>query len=565
MTALTIRAYLACLGCLVFAGLYGRFGQGAWGIPPVNSWYEPSLLGLAAYLFILCRLLPDRYFVGLVELRPTLPQIVLAVFMVCAVGNLLVLQGFHQSRDEQMAVFDAAVFRSGRMFAPIPPLWQPDAKALNLDFMLPADPPLGWISSYLPMNAVIRAGFSLIGAEPLATPIMAAGAIALLWSVAGRLWPDDRGARVATCAILVGSGQFIMSGMTAYAMTAHLLCNLVWLRLFLMRRRWADGLAILVGFVATGLHQPVFHPLFVLPFMVLLLVRREWTRLACFAVAYLAIAAFWMGWPLHVAGLIVGDVQASGGGAVQGVSYLDRLHGLIHLDLSSVALQAYNIAGFFAWQHILLLPLLVLGWRAARGNEVMMALAAGLVLPFVVMLVILPFQGFGYGYRYAHGVLGNAALLAGWAWHRMGDKRLEQRRLLARTTLASVAVLLPFQMWSVHSSFRSFVEADRRITASGTDLVVLDNGWGHHVENLVYNAPDLDNRPIRLIAQRIIDPDGLAHRHCGPGTSVAFGSTVFYTQGFGPYLPPGAATDVVTMARLRRALTRAGCRVETID
>ncbi|MBS0475926.1 MAG: hypothetical protein JSR28_12400, partial [Proteobacteria bacterium] len=447
----------------------------------------------------------------------------------------------------------------------IPPLWQPDAQALNLEFMLPVSPVSGWISSYLPMNAAIRAGFSLVGAEMLAAPVMAAAALALLWSIARRLWPDDRAAAIVTCIMLAGSGQFILTGMSAYAMTAHLLCNLAWLRLFLMRRRWADGLAILVGFVATGLHQPVFHPLFVLPFMVLLLVRREWARLACFAVAYLAIAAFWMGWPLHVAGLIVGDVQASGGGAAQGASYLDRLQGLIHLDLSSLALQAYNIAGFFAWQHILLLPLLVLGWRAARGDEVMMALAAGLVLPFVVMLVILPFQGFGYGYRYAHGVLGNAALLAGWAWHRMGDKRLEQRRLLARTTLASVAVLLPFQMWSAYSSFRPFVEADRRIAASNTDLVVLDIGWGRHVENLVYNAPDLDNRPIRLIAQRIADPDGLAQRHCRSGTRVAFGSTRFYLSGFAPFLPPGAATDVVTMARLRRALTRAGCRVETID
>ena len=37
--------------------------------------------------------------------------------------------------------------------------------------------------------------------------------------------------------------------MTAYAMPAHLALNLCWLWLFLGRRWWMDGLAIMVAFV----------------------------------------------------------------------------------------------------------------------------------------------------------------------------------------------------------------------------------------------------------------------------------------------------------------------------
>ena len=71
--------------------------------------------------------------------------------------------------------------------------------------------------------------------------------------------------------LLVLSGQVLFAGMTAFAMPAHLFVNLLWLWLFLADRRRTDLVALAVGFVGTGLHQPLFHPLFVLPFLVLLL------------------------------------------------------------------------------------------------------------------------------------------------------------------------------------------------------------------------------------------------------------------------------------------------------
>ncbi|MFM5884920.1 MAG: hypothetical protein ACKOQ3_06285 [Novosphingobium sp.] len=563
MTALALKTWLACAAGLVLVWLFGRYGTGLWSIPALESWREPSLLGLAAYLFGICLFVSHRAYGRRLTLGLHPAVVPVLIFVVCAVGSRIVLQGFLPSRDEQMAVFDAEILRSGRLYAAIPPAWLPDLAALNREFMLPSGTPRGWVSSYLPGNAAIRALFGALGAEALASPALAAVALAALWSIARTLWPADRQAALVACLVLAGSGQFVLSGMSAYAMTAHLALNLVWLRLLLVRRSWADALAVLVGWAATGLHQPLFHPMFAAPLIAMLALRGEWRRALWFALAYAGIAAFWYVWPQWLAAQIDAAPAQT---AAAGASYLVRLRGLVHFDLSSVVLQVYNAVTFVSWQHLLAVPLLVLGLRAARREPLMLALAAGLVLPFVVLTVLLPDQGFGYGYRYVHGALGNLALLAGLGWHRMeAQRRAAAEPLLAWTTAASLIVLLPFQMWSAYSSFRPFAAADRRVTASGADLFVVDTRWGGHMENLVFNRPDLDNRPLRLLAEQIPDPAAFARRHCWAGTIAAFGSDHFYKDGFAPYLPAEATGDQPRMTQLQSSLTAAGCTVRTID
>ena len=76
--------------------------------------------------------------------------------------------------------------------------------------------------------------------------------------------------------LLVCSSQFLITAMTPYAMTAHLALNMIWLWLFLRDTRGAHALAAGVAFVACGLHQVVFHPLFAAPFILSLLRARRW-------------------------------------------------------------------------------------------------------------------------------------------------------------------------------------------------------------------------------------------------------------------------------------------------
>ena len=80
-------------------------------------------------------------------------------------------------------------------------------------------------------------------------------------------------------------------------MPAYLAFNLAWLWLFLRGGRLGHGAAIAVGFLAAGLHQVLFHPLFVAPFVWQLWLDRRWRLAAVYTLAYAAICGFWIEFP----------------------------------------------------------------------------------------------------------------------------------------------------------------------------------------------------------------------------------------------------------------------------
>lgn len=565
MPAIAVRIYLVYAAGLLAVGLFCLFGQGFWQIPPHEIWRDLILLSASAYLLGLALYVARR--TGLDRLRIAVKSpwlVALAVLIGCWLARRFVLQGFEPSRDEQLAVFDAAIFQSGRLFVMLPPEWVPDAESLNREFLLPLVHPVGWVSGYLPMNAAIRATFAQVGLGDWASPAMAAGSILLIWSIARHLWPDDRGAAGVAMLMLAGSGQFIFSGMTAYAMTAHLFCNLAWLRLFLIGRRWADLLAILIGFVATGLHQPVFHPLFAGPLIALLAWQRQWQRTLVYGVAYLAIAGFWYLWPEWMAGQIADQASLP---AVQAttLSYADRLSDIFHIDWSNLFLQTHNLLALAAWQHILLAPLCVMSIRLVGRSDLMLALAGGAFATVIVMGLILPYQGFGYGFRYMHGQLGSLALFAALAWHQLAADRERYEALLGWATILGIVLLMPLQIWQPYASYQDLIAAKRRMTASGVDLFILDSQGNKRTELLAYNSPDLTTRPVLVMLDRITDPAGFARRHCSPGTTVAFGTQRFYHSGIADLAAAEIRLDGAGMSQLRERLKAAGCRLHPVD
>jgi hypothetical protein len=79
-----------------------------------------------------------------------------------------------------------------------------------------------------------------------------------------------------------------------YATTAHLTLNLIWLWLFLRNDKFGHGAAIGVGFLASGLHQLIFHPLFVAPFIVRLWASGRRSLALTYIVSYAIICLFWI-------------------------------------------------------------------------------------------------------------------------------------------------------------------------------------------------------------------------------------------------------------------------------
>ena len=560
-----LRATLALLVVLRGGGVFAAYQLSGRLLNLQDRW----LLLLQLVLGGAALLLPGRWpGGGRLALTPRrVALIMLALLLACYAGHYWLLAGYDLSRDEQMAVFDARIFASGRLVWPLPPTLRADAPALNLLFMPAVEHPVAWASTYLPMNSALRAVLSLLVDPALAGPLYTAGSAGLVWAIARKLWPDDGEAPVVALAVMALSGQAVFAGMTAYAMPAHLFFNLLWLWLFLRDRPAADALALLVGFIATGLHQPLFHPLFAAPFLALLAWRRQGWRLATYSAAYALITGFWLLWPHHVFALVGGPAQHGPEGLGMIIA---RLRETIAQNILPLPLMASNLLRFSTWQAVMTLPLLLAGLWAARRDPLGLALGAGVLMPILVLMALLAYQGHGFGYRYLHGMIGNVALLGvyGWRWliARADDGGERLRCLFRRAAVLSALVLLPVQAAMAHAFYAPFAAARARISASGADYVVIGGDDGLYAADLVLNRPDLANRPIRLLDDEIDDPDALAARICR-GTrvvTVAMPDDHFFDAMNDYFGVPHTHSTSARYASDGDSYRNAGCRVVRI-
>jgi hypothetical protein len=489
--------------------------------------------------------------------RTALIALALLVVLLGALGAHWILLDYPLSWDECLARFDSLIFRSGRTVAPLAEEWRPYASALAWQsFMQPVADHAALVSSYLPVNAGLRA---LIGGstdERLTSPLLAAVAILSAYGVGRRLWPDRRDAAFVAAVLVLTSCQVLVTAMTPYAMTAHLAFNLLWLWLFLhdaridhaafeRKRSSAENVidfnilerasrekpvptffasralchagAIFIGFLASGLHQLVFHPLFAAPF-VFSLYRQKRIRLALvYALAYAGIGLFWISyWKIGLAlQNLAAPGAAPGAGAIGGTRFfLERVASLlIDYEWHSIPLMLKNSLRFIVWQNPLLLPLAALSWRAlAQGRDYARELLAGVLLTFAVMCLLMPYQGHGWGYRYLHGLIGNLALLAGFGWiaatsGATAREGAAMRAALFLSSAFSLLILLPAHLASARAFTEPYARADAALRQAKSDIVVIDKTGMRYGVDLARNDPFLRERPIRLTLQPLSDAD----------------------------------------------------------
>jgi hypothetical protein len=217
-----------------------------------------------------------------------------ALLVVAVIGHQVVMWGYAFSRDEQMVLFDADIFAHGELAARLPQAWQPLHRALNELFMPEGLDGSGWFSMYRPVNAAMHSAVGRIGDGAWTNPLLAVVGLFATWRVACRILPGEREAQFVAVLLYVTSTQVLALAMTSYAMTGHLALNMVWLALFLRDKWYTHLCAVLVAFLAVGLHQIAYHPLVAGPFLFFgLVLRRRWGWSAFYALAYLAIIVFW--------------------------------------------------------------------------------------------------------------------------------------------------------------------------------------------------------------------------------------------------------------------------------
>ena len=518
----------------------------------------PIALGIAALLVALTwrpALAPAR---ATPALRPALvigamAALVAAVWLI----RTRVLFDHDFTRDEHMAVFDAMIFRTGRAVWPFPPALRPFYSALNDLFTQPIGNHEAWVSNYLPVNAALRGYLSLIMPMSLVSPLQTGLAGLVLWRIAVRLWPADGATHRVVLACFIGSSQVLLTGTAAFAMTTHLLLNLVWLALFLRGTRAGHAGAMVTGFFATGIHQPIFHPLFVLPFLDLLRRQRRWRLLASYCVAYGAIGLVWMAWP--------GWLSAHGIGTPPGgqqFGFLARLAEMLVLpNITSLLIMAGNLLRFVTWQHVLAVPLaLVAIRRLGTSDDLVRALELGAILTLVVMTLLIPPQGHGWGYRYLHGFIGSLCLLAGFGWRWLAANGGVPVRAMAIATAFSLLVLAPIHTLAVRGFIAPYARAVQAFQRVPADYVVVDSAVLPFGTNFVVNRPDLSNRPLVLLGG-LLWPVDLA-RLC-PGRTIAFADAPAFVDAYRFYHEDVPTTPSQLQQWQRRTALRAGCRVIT--
>jgi hypothetical protein len=499
--------------CVVMAGLLAvgavhSLTGPRWAMPEIYL-IRQDMPALALTFFLGgLFLLPDRR-LNLPRVAPdwrTAGALALAVVGLSWAFAWIVQAGQPFSTDEILARFDATVFAEGKLVAPLPPEWRPYHHGMQPQFALPLAGHAYWISSYLPVNAAFLALASKVGAVTLMPPVWAGLGVLATFGVARRLWPERPQAALLAAVLLATSPQLLITAGTPYAMSAHLALNMTWLWLVLRGGRLGHGLAAVVALLATGLHQIVFHPLFAAPFVLNMWLERRWTAALWHTCAYAAIGLLWSAYPVM---LLQTYGAASLEAAKEQMGLLGRILGLLGAyDPGAPGLMAKNLIRFVTWQNLLTAPLAFVALLPAlRAGGVLRAMVLGVVLTILAVLVLLPYQGHGWGYRYLHGLQGSVCILAALGWMRLREGRAPAQSsgatALAVLMAVSVLVLLPLRAWQAQQMVHPYLLAQRAIRAIDAEVVIVNPATLWFGADLVRNDPFLRDGPVKMSALHI--------------------------------------------------------------
>lgn len=549
------RALIVAAATLLAGGLLA-FRPSTAGQPLTEIFFFEQdfvvVVGMAACLAGLARLLPRRagQAATLASRQSGIMAagLCLAVAGAALVGHWLVFGGYALTRDEAMALFDAAILRSGDVLAGVPEAWRAFVPAMQPLFRFPVAGNAAWMSAYLPGNAALQA----VGGAAT-SPILAGMSVWLVYLVARRLWPERPDAALVAALMLALSPQVIVTAMTPYAMSAHLALDLLWLWLFLRGGACGHAGAIATGFLATGLHQIAFHPLFVAPFIVQLWWRRRWRLAFAYTLSYSLIGLFWNAY-FRIA-LAAHGLQAEAGGLDAPATIANLLH---EFEWSGLDLMLKNILRFVSWNMIALLPLAGFGTvTLRRADPTLWALVAGIALTTAAVFVLQPYQGHGWGFRYWHGLVGSFALLATAGYMRAGGLAaadLTARRAIVVTGIASL-LLLPLRAWQTREFASPYVRAAGVLARFQAQSLIIDRSDSMFVADLVRNDPFLRGG-TRMFELTNLGADQV-RQLCASGSVAIFGREQAKALGIREF--PNPAEGQSKRQALRQAMSAADC------
>jgi len=411
----------------------------------------------------------------------------IAVALVGIATTYWVMHGLLFSMDEFTVDFQARIFAHGDVAARVPWPWRSIGPALTPVFVN-FDAAHGvWRSMYLPVYAAMKMPFVLLGAGELLNPLLTGASVLALGLAARRIWPDERARPWIAVALLATSSELLVTSGSGYTMPAHLLANLLWLWLYLRGDRWSWALALLVGGLALGLHNPFPHALFVAPFLVRLLRERRWGRLTSGVLAYAAASACWLAFLLQARS----NVEGTGETLVTLFAWPSVRTLLLHVT---------NLTLLLTWHApVLGILALIVVLRPWKPPAVIVDLAIGAGMTLVFFSFFPSTQGHGWGYRYAFQVLGSLALIAAEGVpvvaRAIGASRT--RAWMATGLALAVVVQLPLRLLQTERFVRPFAAGAAYVRSRPEPIVIVHGSGLWYGDDLIRNDPYL-TRPIVL-------------------------------------------------------------------
>lgn len=446
--------------------------------------------------------------------RLRLWHVALAVFAVMVVGTYIVCLNHPLAMDEFLANFQAQIFLGGHVLGPIPEEWRPYSKAMA-PVLSVTDPVRGtWAAYYLPIYALLRTPFYWLGLDTILNAALSAATVLLTAACAGRIWPDERRAPWIAGLLLALGPQFLITGMTAYAMPAHLCFSMLWLWLWLRNDTTGYLLLPLVGVLAIGLHQPNIHALFAAPFLLLLPFRAGWQLTAYVVIVYAAGCVGWLEFMKYRYPL---QETAAGAATAETSTQLSFVASLFRApSFFSWVKLGMNFTQFFVWQPLVLGAFLLVSffhWR--RWSAPLRCLA-------VVFLACLGFyflstvgQGHGWGNRFMHPYLGATALLATAGWMQL--RHLPATTwLLAASLACSLLLDLPYRAYETRQVTEPFARSDQFLRSRPEPMVVVQVSPIWYGQDLVRNHGALTASPKFFFLEALTRQQYEALKQRGP-------------------------------------------------
>lgn len=405
------------------------------------------------------------------------------VFAIAAIGTQTVSHNYALTADENLADFQAKIFLRGKIQAEVPPAWVDAVRVLKPTYVDYFPSTHSWNATYLPVYAAMRAVFQSVDLQTLLNPFLAAVTVLALYGAARNIWPESKTNALVAIGLLGSSSQFLLMSMTAYAMPAHLALNTIWLWLYSRPDRRRFYLAPFAGVLAIGLHQPIVHALFALPFLLRLVWQRRWRPVVIFAVIYFAGCVLWFLWREHY--------QAKSSGGVGSVFKF--------LNPRMPVIQSMNLLLIIAWASLATPLLAFLGAKQFfKGRPIVQDATLSCTLTFIFYFVFYLDQAHGWGYRYFYGALSCFIIVAVAGFNRLSilvGERSAQTFVLAGVAM-SIFVQLPLRCWQAETFVRPYARTAAVIYAMHEDIVALDARDAWYSADLIRNDPFLEKRPI---------------------------------------------------------------------